>query len=242
MDKVAVYVRRSTDKQTSKHQTSDIEEWLEGEGLQWSDVDLFTEQASGASSTRNEFNSLLDSIQEGSYQRVVVWEISRIARKGLQAQRFFDFCENNQVTINVVNGSIRTIEPDGHGRLIADIIAAVAAEERRSLIRRTKSGVKRAKNEGKWVGKPPAGFETVDGYLRPCMTPDYDAGDVGYHDVVDALEVIEAGVSYRQAALNTPNITRQTLSKIHQERKNWYIDSGGDPDDERIASAKNSLN
>ncbi|WP_368408824.1 hypothetical protein [Halorussus limi] len=41
---------------------------------------------------------------------------------------------------------------------MADIIASVAAEERRQLIRRTESGQRRAREEGKWLGQVPIGF------------------------------------------------------------------------------------
>lgn len=166
--------------------------------------------------------------EDGSYEKVVAWEISRIARKGTQAQRFFDAAEDNDTTIHVTDGSIRTIEPDGHGRLIADIIAAVAAEERRSLIRRIKAGIRRAKEEEKYVGQPPAGFVVGDdGNLRPNLSPDYDDGETGYLDMQDALEEIDDGQSYRAAAGSTPNVTRQTLSNIDNngDRREMYMDS-----------------
>jgi DNA invertase Pin-like site-specific DNA recombinase len=119
--------------------------------------------------------------------------------------------------------------------MVADVIAAVAAEERRSLIRRTKAGVRRARSEGKWVGQTPAGFETADGYLRPTLNP--DEGEVGYLELVDAIEDIEAGTSYRKAAKETSGVTRQTLMRIHKDddRRAWYLD--GEAGDERVAEA-----
>jgi DNA invertase Pin-like site-specific DNA recombinase len=171
-------------------------------------VDVFAEQASGASGDRDEFRQVIDGIEAGEYTDVVVWEISRLARKGLLAQEFFDACEDAGVVIHITNGSVREVRPDGTGRLIADIIASVAAEERRSLIRRTKSGIKRARKEGKWVGQVPAGFIRADGYLKPNLDPDYDAGESGFYDLADALERLEVGESYRAVAADTPNVSR----------------------------------
>ncbi len=121
--------------------------------------------------------------------------------------------------------------------MVAGIIAEVAAEERRNLIRRTKSGQKRARKEGKWMGQVPAGFERVDGYLRVNLEPDYEDGETGYYDIVSALEDIEDGASYRSVAERTPNVTRQTLSTIYQdeERQQWYL--GSEADDERVEAA-----
>lgn len=239
--RVATYIRRSTAKQETEHQRSSIREWIEAHDLQPGEVDAYEEQASGASADRDEFQTLIDAIEGDEYDDVVVWEISRIARKGFLAQRFFDAAEDSDTTIHVTNGSVRKVEPDGHGRLVADIIAAVAAEERRSLIRRTEAGIQRARDQGKWVGQVPAGFITIDGYLRPNLNPDYENGETGYHDIVDALEELEAGESYRSVAKETPNVTRQTLANIEgdEERRSWYIEQ--EADDERVAEALESF-
>lgn len=125
--------------------------------------------------------------------------------------------------------------------MVADVIAAVAAEERRLLIRRTKAGIDRAKEEGKWISQVPARFTTVDGYLRPNFSPDYDANETGYHDIADALERIDNGQSYRQAAKETPNVTRQTLMRIDKDphRRSWYLDE--ESLDERIQQALSEI-
>lgn len=237
-DQTATYIRHSTADQDDAHQRADINEWLDQHDLEIGSVGVYAEQASGASEDRDEFLQLIEDIEAGAYDDVVVWEVSRIARKGFLAQRFFDACEDNNTTIHVTNGSVRRIDPDGHGRLVADIIASVAAEERRQLIRRTRSGQRRAREEGKWLGQVPVGFaRSDDGYLTPILDPDYDDGETGFLDVVDALERIENGLSYNKAAGDTPNVTRQTLSAIHQddERRSWYLSR--DAEDDRVQAA-----
>lgn len=84
----------------------------------------------------------------------------------------------------------------------------------------------------------PAGFTREERYLRLNLDPDYSAQEVGYFDDVGAIEAIDDGTSYRKAAKWTPNITRQTLSNIHQddERRRWYVDEG-DIEDDRVATA-----
>lgn len=238
---VAAYVRRSKEEQKDEHQRRDVADWLDQHDSSIGDIDLFAEQASGASGDRSEFLELIERIEAGDYTDVVVWEISRIARKGFLAQRFFDAAEDNEVIIHVTNGSVREVHPDGTGRLLADIIASVAAEERRSLIRRTRSGQRRARAAGKWLGQVPAGFIREDGYLRPSLEPDYEDGETGYFDVVEALESIDTGESYNSVAKRTPNVTRQTLSNIDKddERRAWYAD--GKVGDERIQAALESV-
>jgi len=237
----ATYIRASTDEQADQHQREDIEEWLADRDLSFADVELYAENASGADEAREEFQRLIDVIESGELDHVVVWEISRIARRGFLAQKFFDACEDHDTVIHVVNGSVRKVEPDGHGRMVADVIAAVAAEERRQLIRRTRAGLRRAQNEGKWLGQVPTGFVRTDGYLRPNLSPDYDDSETGYLDVVEALEAIEDGASYREMGRKTPNVSRQTLMNIHKddERRRWYLD--GKADDEAVQHALDSV-
>lgn len=227
-DKPAVYIRRSTDDQSDKHQYDDIKRWLDYMDVPIADCEQYVETASGASAHRDEFRALIDDLEAGDVSDVVVWEISRIARNGLLAQEFFEACEDAGVTIHVTDGAVRRVEPDGHGRLVADIVAAVAAEERRRLIERTQSGQRRARKEGKWLGQVPVGFRrSDDGFLTPILDPDYDdAEETGYFDIVEALEALDRGESYRKTAANTPNVTRQTLSTIDQDddRRRWYLD------------------
>jgi DNA invertase Pin-like site-specific DNA recombinase len=223
----AIYIRRSTDDQSDAHQHDDIKRWLDYNDIAIADCDDYVETASGAASDRNEFRALIDAIEAGEVSDVIVWEISRIARNGLLAQQFFEACEDAGVTIHVTDGAVRRVEPDGHGRLVADIVAAVAAEERRRLIERTQSGQRRARKEGKWLGQVPVGFRrSEEGFLSPILDPDYDAKETGYFDIVEALEAIERGKSYRKTAEATPNVTRQTLSTIDQDndRRRWYLD------------------
>lgn len=234
----AVYARRSTEEQSDQHQLDDVKRWLDYKGIEMGDVETFVETASGASGNRPEFRALTRAVEDGEVSDVVVWEISRIARNGLLAQEFFEACEDADVTIHVTDGAVRRVEPDGHGRLVADIVAAVAAEERRRLIERTQSGQRRAREEGKWLGEVPTGFvRSDDGFLKPNLNPDYDDDETGFFDVVDALERLDDGGSYRSTAKDTPNVSRQTLSKIHQddERRRWYLD--GKAEDDRVDEA-----
>jgi len=239
-ESTATYVRWSTEEQERQHQREDINQWLTQHDLSLDDISVYAEQASGADRNRDAFHTLIEDIKADEFDAVVVWEVSRIARRGLDAQRFFETCETQDVVIYVVNGAVRRIEPNGTGRLVADIIASVSAEERRRLIRRTKSGLDTAKKQGKWLGNVPTGFVRVDGYLKPNLNPEYDNGETGYLDVSEALERIESGDSYRSVARETPNLTRQGLMDIHKnDRRDWYLEQ--EAEDERVEMALDTV-
>jgi DNA invertase Pin-like site-specific DNA recombinase len=75
---------------------------------------------------------------------VIVWEISQLARLDSIYQHFFEHCENAGTTVAITDGWVEEVRPDGTGKFIADISAAVAEEERHRLTKRIESGVLRA--------------------------------------------------------------------------------------------------
>jgi DNA invertase Pin-like site-specific DNA recombinase len=239
MAHVATYIRASTDTQETTHQQNAIDDWLDERDIGPDDVDRYADLGhSGSDPGRKQFSALIDAIETGQYEYVVVWEISRLARLGSIYQRFFERCEDAGTTVAITDGWIEEVRPDGTGKLIVDISAAVAEEERRRLIKRVEAGVERAQDQGKWLGALPKGFERDDdGYLHVLLDPDQDDGEVGYLEVRRALERIETDESYRTVARDLPNLTRQTLMNIHKDpqRRRWYLQT--EADDERVDTA-----
>ena len=242
MASIATYIRASTDTQETAHQNTAIDAWLDEHDVASDDVDRYADLGhSGSNPGREQFSALIDAIETGQYE-YVVWEISRLARLGSIYQRFFECCEEAGATVAITDGWIEEVRPDGTGKLIADISAAVAEEERRRLIKRVEAGVERAQDQGKWLGALPKGFERdEDGYLHVLLDPDQNAGEVGYLEVRRAVERIEADESYRAVACDLPNLTRQTLMNIYKDpdRRRWYLET--EAADERVDAALESV-
>jgi DNA invertase Pin-like site-specific DNA recombinase len=124
MARYATYIRASTDDQETSHQRDAIDKWLSQHEVDSSEVDRYVDLAqSGADPGREQFTELVDAIQSESYEYVVVWEISRLARLGSISQRFFEHCEDAGTTVAITDGWVEEVRPDGTGKLIADISA-----------------------------------------------------------------------------------------------------------------------
>jgi DNA invertase Pin-like site-specific DNA recombinase len=235
----ATYIRASTDTQETAHQRSAIDDWLDEHEVDVQNVDRYADLGhSGSDPGREQFSALIDAIETGQYDFVIVWEISRLARLGSIYQQFFECCEDAGTTVAITDGWVEEVRPDGTGKLIADISAAVVEEERRRLIKRVEAGVARAQDQGKWLGAVPAGFaRDDDGYLQVLLDPDRTDGEVGYLGVRRAIERVDDGASYRSVASDVPNLARTTLMSIHKDddRRQWYL--GSEADDERVAAA-----
>jgi DNA invertase Pin-like site-specific DNA recombinase len=239
MARYATYIRASTDTQETAHQNDAIDGWLDERDIDPNEVDRYADLGhSGSDPGREQFTDLIDAIDTGQYEYVVVWEISRLARLGSISQQFFERCEDAGTSVAITDGWISEVHPDGTGKLIADISAAVAEEERRRTIKRVEAGVARAQEQGKWTGRVPTGFHhDDDGYLQVLLDPDREDGEVGYLEVRRALERVSDGESCRTVARDLPNLSRQGLSKIDNDpdRRRWYL--GAEADDDRVDAA-----
>ncbi|WP_049934265.1 recombinase family protein [Haloplanus natans] len=147
--KVGTYIRPSTDRQDDQHQRDSITRYIDGHDLPQDRVEQYVDIESGSNDEREQFNALLDAIRNDEFDHVIVWEISRISRRGATLQEFFDACEEHGVTIHITDGAVEKVKPDGTGRSVADIVGMVYQQERQQLIRRVKAGVKRASDQGK---------------------------------------------------------------------------------------------
>ena len=173
MARYATYLRASTDDQETTHQHDAIDEWLSEHEVDSSEIDRFVDLVqSGADPGREQFTELVEAIGTGEYEYVIVWEISRLARLGSIYQRFFEECEDAGTTVAVTDGWVEEVRPDGTGKLIADISAAVAEEERRRLIKRTRraSTARRHRASGSEPSRK-ASLVTTMGTSSRCSIP-----------------------------------------------------------------------
>lgn len=242
---VAYYVRRSTFEQENEHQLASIRSFLDDHDIPLTDAQDYVETASGAKRDRDELRALMGAIEDGNVDHVVVWELSRIARDGLLAQEFYTLCEEEDVVIHITDGNVKVITPDGQNRLVADIYASIYADERRTLVRRTKLGQERALENDKWIGKPPLGFTTdSDGYLiaNVELYEEYNDDRDGFYAVAEAMRRLEEDeeASYRGLAKDM-ECSRRALSDVYNDagKRDWYLRQ--ESDDERVQRALNEL-
>jgi site-specific DNA recombinase len=82
MNKVAIYVRVSTDDQENglQSQKKAIQRWLKGHGIKH--AEWFQDKISGTKDRRPGLDKLRKAIFHGEVQTVVVWSLSRLTRKG----------------------------------------------------------------------------------------------------------------------------------------------------------------
>jgi len=152
MKRAALYARVSTADQTTANQLLDLRQMVEQRGYQV--VEEYVDHGiSGAKTRRPALDRMMKDARRGRFSVVVVWAFDRLARSVRHFLEVLD--ELNHLNIEFV--SIReNIDTGGPlGRAIIVILGAIAELERNLIVERVRAGMRRAKLEGRRIGRAP---------------------------------------------------------------------------------------
>ena len=110
---------------------------------------IFQEKRSGASSTRPRLRACLEYVREGD--ALVVTRLDRLARSTLHLCQIADELERKRVDLQVLDQNINTA--DATGRLLFNMLGAIAQFETELRAERQKDGIQKAKERGVQFGK-----------------------------------------------------------------------------------------
>lgn len=143
------YCRVSTIDQTTDNQIQEIG----AAGFAVDEHRIISETVSGsvAAMERPLFAKLYDRLERGDV--LIVTKLDRLGRNAMDVRASVDRLACIGVRVHCLAlGGVDLTSPAG--RMTMSVIAAVAEFERDLLIERTQSGLKRAKDEGKALGRP----------------------------------------------------------------------------------------
>jgi DNA invertase Pin-like site-specific DNA recombinase len=159
--RAALYVRVSTDEQTSKNQERELRVWAQRRG----ETVVKVYRDDGVSGNHRDGKGLKEMF-EGAHRRefdiVLFWALDRLTRGGIQ--RTFE------VLARIVHSGARykshqeewlSDDPDIAEYQIAALAWAAKQEHRRNS-ERTKAGMARAKAQGTKLGRPPLPAEKIE--------------------------------------------------------------------------------
>lgn len=112
---------------------------------------IFEEKASGATMDRDVLNWMLHEIYLRRGDTVVVWKLDRLGRSVKGLIETVELIQKRGARLVSLNDHIDT--STANGRLLFNVIAAVAQWERDMISERTKAGMAAARAEGKTFGR-----------------------------------------------------------------------------------------
>lgn len=151
MKTVALYLRVSTLDQHPETQLHDLRAMAQQRGFQI--VAEFTDRISGTKAKRPGLDELLREARRGRFQVVLVWASDRIARSVRHFLEVLD--ELNHLNIEYVSFRENLDTGGPLGRAVVIIIGAIAELERNLIVERVRAGMRRARLEGRHIGRRP---------------------------------------------------------------------------------------
>ena len=149
--RAAIYMRVSTIDQHPETQLHDLRALASQRGFEI--VNEYTDKISGAKAKRPGLDQLLRDARRGKFDVVLVWAFDRIARSVRHFLEVLD--ELNHLKIEFVSFRENVDTGGPLGRAIVVIIGAIAELERNLIIERVRAGMRRAKLEGRRIGREP---------------------------------------------------------------------------------------
>ncbi|MXO48636.1 helix-turn-helix domain-containing protein [Erythrobacter vulgaris] len=151
MSRIFAYCRVSTIEQTTENQIAEIE----GAGFHVEARRTFCETVSGSvpAMERPEFKRMVERLDWDDV--LIVTKLDRLGRNAMDVRSTVELLaeENVRVHCLALGGVDLT---SAAGKMTMSVINAVAEFERDLLIERTQAGLRRAKAEGKKLGRPRA--------------------------------------------------------------------------------------
>ena len=150
MKRAALYMRVSTVDQHPETQLLDLRQMAAQRGFEI--VAEYTDRISGAKARRPGLDQMMKEARRGRFDVLLVWACDRIARSTRHFLEVLD--ELNRLNIEFVSFREQIDTGGPLGRAIVVIIGAVAELERNLIIERVRAGMRRARLEGRSIGRP----------------------------------------------------------------------------------------
>ena len=150
MKRAALYLRVSTLDQHPETQVYDLRQMAAQRGYEITQE--YTDRLSGAKARRPGLDDMMRDARRGRFDVVMVWACDRIARSTRHFLEVLD--ELNRLEVEFVSFR-ENIDTGGPlGRAIVVIIGAIAELERSLIVERVRAGMRRARLEGRHIGRP----------------------------------------------------------------------------------------
>lgn len=149
--KVAIYLRVSTKEQTTDNQETPLLDHCKRN--EYNIYNIYKDIGeSGSKESRPAFDLMLEDMRHNRFQAVMVWKLDRIGRSVQHLVSLFTEFKKRGIEFISITQNIDTTTSEG--RMFLGMLMVLSEYERDIIIDRVNSGIRRAKREGKHLGRP----------------------------------------------------------------------------------------
>jgi DNA invertase Pin-like site-specific DNA recombinase len=153
MKRVAVYARVSTDEQTVANQQRELQAAADRHG--WQITATFTDEGISGTKGRDKrpgFDLLCRGITRKEFDLVAAWSVDRLGRSLQDLVAFLAELHAKGIDLYLHQQGLDTGTPAG--KAMFQMMGVFAEFERAMIVERVKSGIARARSQGKPLGRP----------------------------------------------------------------------------------------
>ena len=193
--RVALYLRVSTDGQTTENQRLELAAVASRAG--WEIADIYEDQGISGAKGRDQrpaFDRLLKDAARRRFDLIATWSVDRLGRSLQHLIGFLDEVHQLKVDLYLHQQGIDTTTPAG--KALFQMLGVFAEFERAMIRERVHAGLNRARAQGKRLGRP-----TIDADTAAAITAALRAGGAGLHKIAKAHGVGVSTVQRLKAEL-----------------------------------------
>jgi len=202
MIKAVIYSRVSSEgnRQDTERQTNELIEYANKMGYKL--VEVYEEKVSGYKKNEDRpiFSRMLEEIEKGAIDKVLVWELSRIGRSVIQSLQNIQLLTDKKVSIYIKNFNLETLNddktPNSLSMFMVQILFSVANMEAQLTKSRMVSGYRNHIKNGGKVGRKSGSIETEEETIQKHS---------------DVLKLLKKKLSIRQISGLTNKSTNTVL-------------------------------
>jgi DNA invertase Pin-like site-specific DNA recombinase len=202
MTKAVIYSRVSSEgnRQDTERQTTELIEYANKMGYEL--VEVYEEKVSGYKKNEDRpiFSRMLEEIERGTIDKVLVWELSRIGRSVIQSLQNIQLLTDKKVSIYIKNFNLETLNddktPNSLSMFMVQILFSVANMEAQLTKSRMVSGYQNHIKNGGKVGRKSGSIETEEETIQKHS---------------DVLKLLKKKLSIRQISGLTKKSTNTIL-------------------------------
>ena len=202
MIKAVIYSRVSSEgnRQDNDRQTNELIEYANKMGYKL--VEVYEEKVSGYKKNEDRpiFSRMLEEIEKGTIDKVLVWELSRIGRSVIQSLQNIQLLTDKKVSIYIKNFNLETLNddktPNSLSMFMVQILFSVANMEAQLTKSRMVSGYRNHIKNGGKVGRKSGSIETEEETIQKHS---------------DVLKLLKKKLSIRQISGLTNKSTNTVL-------------------------------
>jgi DNA invertase Pin-like site-specific DNA recombinase len=159
--RIALYLRVSTTEETVENQQRELEAVAERHG--WNVVAVFTDAGISGTTGREQrpgYDRLCRGIARREFDQVAAWSVDRLGRSLQELVALLGELQGKGVDLDLQQQGIDTGTPAG--KAMFQMMGVFAEFERAMIVERVKSGLARARNQGKRLGRRPVCADVVE--------------------------------------------------------------------------------